>query len=88
MREHGVVPSVGGSDITGTQRPVIWRCEDPLQPLDFGNSLFNIHPPEYATKCSRRQILRSSAMPHTASSLAEPAFGHKCAEPIFDRNVP
>ena len=44
MREHFVVPSIGSREIALAQRSSIWHYESALQPLDFGNGLFSIHP--------------------------------------------
>jgi hypothetical protein len=44
LREHFVVPSIRRRDIARAQRSGVRRCEDMLKALDFGNSLFSVHP--------------------------------------------
>jgi hypothetical protein len=44
MREHLVVQSIRSGEVARTERSGVRGCEDALQPLDFGNGLFSVHP--------------------------------------------
>jgi hypothetical protein len=44
MREHLVVLSIRSGEIARAERSSVRGCEDALQPLDFGNGLFSVHP--------------------------------------------
>ena len=43
VREHFVVPSIRGREVARAQRSGVRRCENALNPLDFGNSLLGVH---------------------------------------------
>jgi len=44
VREHFVVPAIRSREIVRAQRSGVLHGEDALQPLDFGNGLFSVHP--------------------------------------------
>ena len=41
---HFVVPSIYSGEVTRGHRSGVGDVEDALQPLDFGNGLFGVHP--------------------------------------------
>jgi hypothetical protein len=43
MSEHFVVPSIRSREVAAAERSGVRRCEDALQPLDFGNGLLGVH---------------------------------------------
>jgi hypothetical protein len=65
MRERIVVPSVRSSEVACAQRSGVGHREDALQPLDFGDGLFGVHPlPSSGTepervKCERHWFFMS-----------------------------
>src|ERR1035438_1249555 len=64
MRERIVVPSVRSSEVACAQRSRVGHREDALQPLDFSNALFSVHPSQYLTERRRGQF--GAASPKTA----------------------
>ena len=58
MRERIVVPSIGSGEVTRAQRSRVGHREDALQPLDFGDGLLGVHPPQYLTERRRGQFGR------------------------------
>jgi hypothetical protein len=46
MREPVVVPSIGSRKVAWAQGSGIGHGEDALQPLNFGDGLFSVHPPQ------------------------------------------
>ena len=50
MRVHFVVPSIHSREVTRAHRSGVRDGEDALQPLDFGNGLFSVHPSHYLTE--------------------------------------
>jgi hypothetical protein len=44
------VPSIGSRDVTGARRSAVGNRENALQPLDFSNALFGVHPSQYLTE--------------------------------------
>ena len=51
LREHFIVPSIGGRDVAWAKRPNIRRFEHFLKLLDLVNDAFNVH----ASQSSRRK---------------------------------
>jgi len=49
MRERIVVRSVRSREVDCAQRSRVGHSEDALQPLDFSNALFSVHPSQYPT---------------------------------------
>ena len=45
MREIVVVPAIRSREIALAQGSSVRRCEDVLQPLDFGNPALSVHSP-------------------------------------------
>ena len=59
MREHIVVPSIGSREVALAERSGIGHCQDALQPLNFGNGLFSIHPAsmiQYETRIGQTEV--------------------------------
>jgi len=52
-----VVPTVRCGDVAGAHRSGIWHLKDALQPLDFGNGTFSVHPLQYVTHGRFGQML-------------------------------
>ena len=56
MREHLVVPPIHSRKVAGAQRSGIRHCEGALQPLDFSNALFSVHPVTISNRKAGRSI--------------------------------
>ncbi len=72
MRERMVVPSVRSSEVACAQRSRVGHREDALQPLDFGNALFSVHPSQYLTERHRGQFGATSPKTATARFPVDP----------------
>jgi len=46
VRQILIVPSIGSRDVRTIQRSRVGHREDALQPLDLGNGLLGVHPPQ------------------------------------------
>jgi len=57
MRLHVVVPAISSGEVAGVHGPRVRRGEDALQPLDFGDGVFNVHSLQYLTHEPPRQML-------------------------------
>jgi hypothetical protein len=49
MREHFVMPPIRSREVACAQRSRVGHREYALQPLDFSNALFGVHPSQYPT---------------------------------------
>jgi len=56
MRQHFIVPSIGGRDIGFLQWPDIGSFEHLFQLLDFINDAFNVHPQQYSEPALTRHF--------------------------------
>ena len=75
MREHLVVPSIRSGEVARTERSGVRGCEDALQPLDFSNALFGVHPSQ-ASSTKREAVKREPYF-----------FGEKVSSAIFVTSV-
>jgi hypothetical protein len=57
---HFVVPSIYGREVTRVHWSGVRDGEDALQPLDFGNGLFSVHPSHYLTEMREGQFAATS----------------------------
>jgi hypothetical protein len=49
VREHFIVPAIGGRDVACAEWPNIRRFEHFLYLLDLANDAFNVHASQYPT---------------------------------------
>jgi hypothetical protein len=56
MGERIVVSPIRSREITGARRSAVGNRENALQPLDFSNALFGVHPSQYLTERRRGQF--------------------------------
>ena len=75
MRERMVVPSVRSSEVACAEWSCVRHREDALQPLDFSNALFSVHPSQYLTERRRGQFgaARARGVPLSMSRI-QPEF--------------
>jgi hypothetical protein len=57
LRMPLVVLLIRSRNVARAQRPRIGSREDPLQPLDFGDGVFDVHPDQYLTYPRAGQML-------------------------------
>jgi hypothetical protein len=50
MHEHIIVPAIRSREIAQTQGSGVRERQNSLQPHDFSNGLFNVHPSQYGTQ--------------------------------------
>ena len=94
MRQHIVVPSIRSREVALAQRSGVGHREDALQPLDFNNALFSVHPSQYLTERQGGQFGVASPKPATARFPVDPPATtyHRYPHPkgkvqvVFERN--
>ena len=83
LRQRIVMPSVRSRKVACAQRSRVGHREDALQPLDFSNAPFRVHPPQYLTERRRGQF-EAGGWPRLLISLVSPTrLGGRVAE-AFD----
>ncbi len=62
IREHFVVPSIRSGKVARAQRSGVRYREGALQPINFGNDPFGVHPPQYLPLRKRGQTGSSAGV--------------------------
>ena len=73
LRQRIVMPSVRSRKVACAQRSRVGHREDALQPLDFSNAPFRVHPPQYLTERRRGQF-EAGGWPRLLISLVSPTL--------------